>query len=297
LQEGLVHCGGCDGRFGPGWSESGRFVYFSELIQDGRTFLHGFATAETRLLFEGSTEISAKPEWSPSEDLLLYGGADGRAILEDPAAGQIEDLPGMRWPARFDDSGRYVYGPSGEDEVVVFDLEAASVAATLGGTAWLNRTFVRDQRVRAVDDTFVALLEWGGACEGASVYRGADRFACVEVTVPNPDGPNSRDERLRTALSADGKWAAVARLVEAGEAPPCRENPCGQATIEALYGDPNYNPSWRISRYEVLLVDTKSADTTILSDQTFSPSPPQLLWNADGTHLLVTWPYETSFGP
>src|SRR5690606_13737172 len=64
LQAGLVHCGGCDGRFGPRWSPSGRFLVFPELVGNGRTFLHDFETAETRLLFEGSTEISWAPEWS-----------------------------------------------------------------------------------------------------------------------------------------------------------------------------------------------------------------------------------------
>jgi len=297
LQEGLVHCGGCDGRFGPDWSVSGRFVYFSELISDGRTLVHDFDTAETRVLAEASTEIGSKPEWSPIDDLLLHPGPDGEAALADLRVGVTLVLPGIRWPARFDDSGRYLYGSGGEEQTVVYDLEAKAVAATLTGTAWLERPYGRSQRVRAVDDTFVALLDWGSACEGASVYRGPDRVACVEASEPDPYGHGGLGERLRTVLSPGGEWAAVARLVEIGEAPPCTENPCGQATIEALYQDPSYNPAWRVSRYEVLLIDTETGDTTLLSDQTFSPSPPQLLWHDDGTHLLVSWPYESGPGP
>ena len=64
LQAGLVHCGGCDGRFGAEWSPSGRFVYYAEYAQAGRTFLSDLETGTTRVISEGSTLVSAKPSWT-----------------------------------------------------------------------------------------------------------------------------------------------------------------------------------------------------------------------------------------
>ena len=54
LQRGLLDCGGCDARYGPRWSPSGRYVAYAELGGEFRRFLSEVASGSTRQSVRGA---------------------------------------------------------------------------------------------------------------------------------------------------------------------------------------------------------------------------------------------------
>ncbi len=62
LQAGLVHCGGCDARYGPRWSPSSRYVAYAEFGGQGRRFLSDVTTGSTRQIANGN-EVGDEPVW------------------------------------------------------------------------------------------------------------------------------------------------------------------------------------------------------------------------------------------
>jgi hypothetical protein len=305
LQAGLVHCGGCDGRFGPAWSPNARFVYFSEFVSGGRVFLSDLEAGTTRLLFQGSVEVSAQPSWA-GKDALLYRSTSGAVTLEDLGAGTRRELTALSWRACFDPGGRYVYAPSAtaERSYGVYSLADQRIVATLPGTTETNGngysvSCPEDAPIQSTDTSYVMVLSGGSTCPGVAVYEGALQKACVDLPVTIPSPKDNLRVDARTALSGLGGQVAVARLTAVGAPPPCTpgQPPCNPATIEALYrANPGSNPFRAMHTYEVLVVDAATGTVRTLATGLVSSSPPQLTWNDGGTHLLVRWPFETFSG-
>jgi hypothetical protein len=262
LQAGLRHCGGCDGRFGPSWSVSGRFLTFAELAQPSRVFLSDLDLGNTRELAVGSSDISSEPDWSPVADLLVYR-RNGVTVLEDLPRGSVTELPELPWPVRFDASGGYLYSPAwgevkdGGGSTTVYDVRAGRVVATLAGRARYQSLWLREGQLAASGDSFVAVLEGAPDC-GVAVYSGTRRLTCIV------GGSGA-------VLSPDGRYAAVGRT---------------QNTV----------PTNARKEYDVLLVDmatgaVRVVATGALSEPGSPQLPPQFIWNARGTHVIVRWPF------
>lgn len=307
LQTGLRHCGGCDGRFGPGWSPDGRFVYFAETYDKGRIFLSDMETNKTRLISEGETITSAQPQWAGSSS-LIYRGPGDTVIFEDLGAGSKRALSALQWPACFV-ADRYVYSAAGGQQVQVYSIAEQRIVATLIGTLDTNGNgypiSCPNPPPIAIteagdDDEVVSVVSGGSSCAGIAVYRVADQVACVDLPLlVNETKENLRDD-ARSALSMQGDQVAIARLTDLAPPRPCTVSPCNQATIEALSQSgrsTGVDPFRRLHTYEVLVVDTKTGVQKTLATGLQSTSPPQLTWDSSSTYLLVRWPFETFSGP
>ncbi|MGH2450735.1 MAG: hypothetical protein ACRDGE_05605 [Candidatus Limnocylindria bacterium] len=267
LQEGLRHCGGCDSRFGPTWSASGRYLYFSDLVSDGRIFLSDLQEGTTREIVSGSADSRYEPEWSPVSDVLLYPGSDLRTVLEDLQAGSAIVLEGLPWPAAFDPTGGYVYSPAWGDlppsaggSTAIYHIGTGRIVASLPGQPRLLRGPIggpmrsyTTPAVVGVEGGFVAALEGASGCGGTAIYSEAAITTCVAgATEPQ--------------ISPDGTKVAVGREV-------------GGAV------------------YEILVIDVATGaelmviDATLAGDGFSGPiGHARPIWNAEGTHLLVWGP-------
>jgi hypothetical protein len=181
LQDGLGHCGGCDGRYGAYWSPSGRYVFFAELA-GGRVFLSDMEAATTRFL----TPTYAQPDWSPAQPHLLVYFRDGAGVIEDLETGAITRVPDLLPLAKFDPSGKYVYsrasGPtsSGQQlEVQVYSIERQRIVSTLEGSSSWRTMYGVDIPVSAAPNGFVAVLDNAPGCKSAAVYDNGVRAACL----------------------------------------------------------------------------------------------------------------------
>ena len=268
LQEGLRHCGGCDGRYGPEWSPAGRYVFYSEWASGGSVFLSDLETGATRLLSTGDTEVTGKPEWSRDRDVLLYKGTNGVVQLEDLGSRARGELTSLSWPARFDPSGRFVYTSAGSSTSIL-NVAGRQVVALLNGhperqgalRLYYAAAFPAFESVVASGDSFVAALAEAPGCDGTVVYRGAALVACVRGAVA-------------AMISPDGTKVALYR--KTGETGPATMP--GQREIA-------------LSLFDILLVDTSTGSERVVARDIASidcPSP--VLWNATATHLLVRWP-------
>jgi hypothetical protein len=269
LQPGLLHCGGCDARFSPTWSPSGRLLYFSELRSEGSTFISDMQTGITRELFSGSTEISVEPDWSPVADVLVYRTAMNVTVLHDFTTGTRTELADLSWPVRFDTSGDYLYSPAWDNDfrtaggdTTVYDIRTGRVIATLAGLPRYDALLTKLTAVRGMGGTFIAVLEGAADCDGVAVYRGSARLACV----------NGGRGGL---LSPDGRLVAIARLTH--EVSPPRP--------------------WQFSEFEIVLIDPFSDGARTLAGGALGQEvAPELIWNDTSTHLLVRWPFG-GYGP
>jgi DNA-binding CsgD family transcriptional regulator len=270
LQAGLVHCGGCDGMWGPRWSASSRYLAYAELGGEQRRFLSDVTTGATRQFGNGQG-LNFAPAWSPEGDQLVYPleireGAAAR--LEDSGGGATWDLP-IPWPVRFDTSGRFVYSPAWGDDrkspagsTTIVDVASMKVVATLPGEPrwglWNDLRAVGIYR-----GGYLAALQRAPGCEGTAIYvEGQGAPHCVAggaEGIPNPDG----------------SLVAVARVV--GE-------------IGGVVG-PGF-AAMSIARYSVVVVDTATSSERTVVAEAFSSElvPPLMVWNSAGTHLLVVWP-------
>ncbi|MGE0685152.1 MAG: TolB family protein [Dehalococcoidia bacterium] len=228
LQSGLVHCGGCDGRFGPLWSHDGRFVVFSELVQQGRIFLSDLEGGTTRLLSRGSTESSVRPSWTP-DNRLVHRASSGEAVLEDAVSGSRMTLTALRWPACLDSSGSYIVGTSaGGSNVSVYSVVEQRVVATLAGTFETNGNGYpmpcpEPPPVQRQNDTFVTVLAGATDCPGVAIYRESARVACIDLPIAGAGVKENLRQDARTVLSSNGKAVAIARLTELAARYPARQ--------------------------------------------------------------------------
>jgi hypothetical protein len=276
LAAGLWQCTACDAFSSPAWSPSGRYVTYREHGGENRVFLSDLQAGTTR---EITVErVDRTPRWSPTADLLLRPSADGVTVLEDLAAEKEEDLPNVPWPAAFDPSGAYIYSLAFGTETVIAAASNGDVVARLEGSA-VHDALLEGQRtlgaptldvphpVIGIAGGFVAVVGGAADCHGALVYASEKPLTCVE------DGGGA-------VISPDGARIALARRTgETGrvDAP----------TIQAV----------SLDIYEIIVVDVAGAEVRSLAQGALGfRTPPQIVWNASGTHVLVRWPFH-GYGP
>lgn len=273
LQKGLVHCGGCDGRYGPRWSASSRFVIYAELGGDGRRFLSEVATGSTRRIGAGS-DISDAPAWAPDRDTVAYSVESSSSVarLEDLDAGTALDLP-IAWPVRFDTSGTLLYSPAADPDpksratvTTVFDVATMNVVSVLSGAPLQNAIWTNAIAVANTPNGFVAALQNAEGCSGTALYRqGVPAPTCIR------DGVEGR-------VSPDGSRVAIARTEEA----------MGHA-----YG-PGFESITMVRfKVEVLTTDGSARILGTTTATSFDFSGPLILWDSTGHYLLVCSPYRT----
>lgn len=273
LQAGLVHCGGCDARYGPRWSASSRYVAYAEFGLGQRRFLSDLAAGTTRQIASGN-EISDAPEWAPIGDLLVYSTAPNGTVarFEDLAAGASRDLA-IAWPVRFDARGAYLYSPawaaapkSGAPTASTVIIEVAT-GRTLGTPSgappseflWSGASAV----TRSLESGgYLAVLQQATSCAGTAIYR-------QDIPQPQciPGGAQGQ-------ISPDGSRVAVARDV-------------GQ--IGPVHG-PGFSAQ-SLPRYDIDVVNMIGGGGRTVVASAASFAPPLMLWNTAGTHLLVLWPH------
>ncbi|MCC6381317.1 MAG: PD40 domain-containing protein [Dehalococcoidia bacterium] len=274
LQKGLFHCGGCDARYGPRWSSTGRYVAYAELGGDLRRFLSDVGTGSTRQIGAGS-DVALAPAWHPTEDRIIYSQAaelSGPAVYEDLGTGSKQQLP-LPWPVAFDASGDYLYspawGPSPKADAgmtTIIDADSFETVAALPGAApaWLLWRSDAGAVVVGADGP-VAAFQGAPGCDGTAVYAGSSTARCV--TGGRFGAPN-----------ASGTFVAVATL---------------QGTVGPVRG-PGFE-SLVMARYSIELMDVRSGDVQTLIREVISwdGQPPILRWNGDGTHFVVVAPAAT----
>jgi hypothetical protein len=255
LQEGLVHCGGCDWFHGPRWSPSSRYVAFSEYRGEERRFLADVTTAETRQIGTGSGRDEA-PVWSRAADLLLYRESPGGpTILEDLPAGTTRVLD-LTWPATFDESGAFIYSPAwiedpsapGAPETTLVGVVSGAASSRLPGAPPRNFLWTDGRAVADTPAGLVAALQYAESCDGTAVYLEGALATCV---VHGAEGQ----------IGSDGS-VAVARQT-------------------GIFG--------RMNVYDIDIVGPEGQVETVVTGA-LSYHAPLMKWNAEGTHLLVQWP-------
>ena len=271
LQQGLRHCGGCDGVFGPRWAPSGRYVYFAELVQDGDVYLASVDGTVRRLDVGTGGGLLRRPEWAATTDRLLYPDAAGNTVYEDLEAGTRIVLDDVPWPAAFDHTEQYIYSPAYEtirtgdptpDETVVLELARLGQLAQRPGHPSASLLWGAPATpVFGVDDGFVAALEGASACDGVTVYRAdGEQAACV---IGGGAG----------VFSPDGTKLAIAVAIDRV---PTVSGP-------GFSGGP-------VHRYEIRVLDLTAGTIETVAAGALSDDEPAIAWNEAGTHLLVTWP-------
>ncbi len=268
IQPGLLHCGGCDGRYGPRWSISSRYVVFAELGGDGRRFLTEVASATTRPIGTGS-EVTYAPAWSPLADLLVYSSPPGTAtVLLDPSAGTSRRME-LAWPVAFDASGTLLYSPAwstGPKEpagtTTVIEIATGKVVASLAGAAsWTrSQTWSRppSPSVVVTPDGIMAALQGAPSCAGTAIYLGSKLQHCIV------DGVDA-------ALGSGGVIAVARHVGSTGRA----KGP-GFETLS-------------LERYEIDVIQSGRTRTVLRDVLSFGPPPME--WDAAGTRVLVRWPF------
>lgn len=267
LQAGLRHCGGCDGKFGPEWSASSRYIFFSELYGSDRLFVSDAISGTTQELNEpiNATGLENKPVWSPVADLLLRPAGNGASILEDLNAGTRRELSALTWPSRFDSTGAYLYSPAylhareTHRETRIVEVASGRLVATLAGAPGFDRFWVKESAVVGVADGFIVALEGAPDC-GLAIYAGATRTCFA-------DG-------LGAIFSPDTRQIVFAR----------RTGDTGRLNTPSMQAS-------NTSVYEVVLFDLGSKRQIVVARNAIGEWPPRIRWNAEGTHVLVYWPY------
>jgi hypothetical protein len=276
LATGLWQCTACDAFSSPAWSPSGRYVTYREHGGENRVFLSDVQAGMTRDITVA--RVDREPQWSPIADLLIRPSQDAVTVLEDLAAGVAKDLPAVPWPAAFDPSGAYIYSLAFGLETVIADGSSGDVVARLKGSAVYD-ALLEGQRPQGpplwnlphplvgTAGGFVAVVGGAADCRGALVYASERPLTCVE-------------DSGGAVISPDGARVALARRT--GET-----GPVDARTIQAV----------GLDIYEIIVVDVTSAEIRSLAQGALGfRMPPQIVWNAAGTHVLVRWPFH-GYGP
>jgi YD repeat-containing protein len=267
LQAALEDCFGCPLGAVAAWSPSGRYLMFAETGPDQRVFLSDFESGWTQNVtaVSGAPVHLGVPEWAPSNDRLIMPGLGGGVRLHDLPGAMVLDFPDVKWPARFDRSGDFLYAPSlGVDPsltTVIADAEEGEIVARLRGSVPPGSGDMVPAAVVGTEDGFVAVLEYAPECDGTAVYVDGDRRACVSGG-------------FGAVIAPDGSYVALVRLTGfTGEI----EFPGGSATSLPVH--------------EILLLDVESGDETVVVTDVYSDEPPRLIWSEASTHLLYQWPF------
>jgi hypothetical protein len=261
LQAGLQDCGGCDGRFGPSWSPSGRYYVFAETGGEERVFLSDLDMNTTRPIANGN-QLDDQPDWAPGADAIVYRSATNTAVFEDLSAGRQEELENVDWPARFDPTGEYIYSPAfgrppqqpGFGTTTIVAASTRVVSSVLPGEPAYSGLW-RDAEPIVAAGQLVAALTRSPDCDGTLVYIDGVPLNCVV-------GAEA------ATVSPDGSKIALARITETSGS--------GSSTS--------------MNKYEIVLVDVASGDESVAATGAQSMESPHLTWNSRSTHLLVTWP-------
>jgi hypothetical protein len=271
LRGGLRHCGGCDFRFGPEWSPSGRYLVVPELLDGGFVYLSDVRSGATRNISDvpRPTMLDQRPTWSPVDDRLLRPAGDGSTILEDLEAGTRTTLANLPWPAAWDGTGTLVYSPAWgtatNDETATTVVVAATtgeVIATLDGAPSPSRLWgVGGAPIVPVGEGgLLAAMAVSPDCSGTIVHGpGTEDRACLEGAVGAQPSP-------------DGRSVAFARRT---------------GTAGAIEG-PGLFPGLAI--YEIAVYDVATGETTVVADGAIAGQFPDIVWNDAGTHILIRWP-------
>ena len=265
VTDALRHCGGCDGRVGPAWSVSGRYVLVGETYGgvDSAMYLYDVETGQTRKVAEGSfvSGVTTQVRWSPLEDAVLAPAADGSAAIERLPGGEVLAFPEVGWPARFDESGRLVYAPAGlyalpggavRSETVIADAANGEVVARWEGSP---ATWPVERGVTWTEQGPAALLEQAPECDDGTLLR---HPVLVE--------PRCLAAARGAAFDPDVEQVAFAR-------------PTGGQDVT--------------TRWEIVLLDIGTGSERVLTSDAIGSEPPLIRWQPEGTHLLVLWPGPT----
>lgn len=171
------HCGGCDYRAGPAWSPSGRFLLFGETYAgpDSTVYLTDVSTLTTRAVAQGErvNVLGDNVVWSPTEDALALPGPSGGTVVERPALSEALTLADVAWPARFDDTGHFVYSTR---RTVIADATTGMSVAEWAGVA---QQWPAPRGITNVEGQPAALLE-DGDCAGTSVHHPLIGIHCLD---------------------------------------------------------------------------------------------------------------------
>ncbi|RLT40721.1 MAG: hypothetical protein DWI58_10285 [Chloroflexi bacterium] len=113
----------------------------------------------------------------------------------------------------------------------------------------------------APGDGYLAVLQQAATCTGTAIYR--QRLPQPQCIVGGAQGRGS----------PNGLRVAVAR--ETGQVGP----------VHGIVGS-----SLSMPRYDIDVVDSTDGSIRTVVTSAISFTPPLMLWNAAGTHLLVLWP-------
>jgi len=262
----LRHCGGCDGRVGPAWSPSGRYVLVGETYggPDSTMYLYDTETGDTRPVAMGTyvSGITSQVRWSPAEDAYLAPAGEG-SLIERLPGGERTLLPDLPWPALFDDTGELVYAPGGQYTLL-----------PEGGTAGGIRT-----------DTVIADAATG---EVVAVWEGAPSIWPVERGVTSTDdGPMAL---LEAASGCDGVTVHAPSRSEPLCVPGARAPAFDPAATRFAFGRPVAETD-RETHWEIVVYDVDAEREVVLGSYVSGRGrqPPLIRWSADGAHLLVLW--------
>jgi hypothetical protein len=275
VQERLVDCGGCDGRFGPEWSPSGRYVTYAETGGEGRVFLTDVEALTTEILRPGANEIGARPAWAPEADHLAVVATTGTTII-DLVRG-VRRHVSLLWPARWDPSGTYLYSPawaSTETETTIVEAATGEFVARLPGRAPAEQLWTDAVNVVGLPPGgYTAALEAAPGCDGTQVTSTLRAEAAPSLCVADGVG---------AAISPDGQRVAVAIQIATRPGP--------FELTSGFVGE--------MAQYAIVLVDVESGDRVTVGGEVFSfatntlghASPPAITWNRSGSHFVVLWP-------
>jgi hypothetical protein len=202
-------------------------------------------------------------------DTLLHAGDGGAAVLEDLSRGTVEILNDVAWPARFDGTGALFFTVPRRDapnETKVYRLADRSLLGTLPGRPVTQVPFgnvmLEFVPVVARSGGFEAALDDAPGCDGTALYTDGTPLNCVEIAY----GPS---------ISPDGSQVVVMR--KTGESGPVEGPGFGSVSMHI---------------YDIVVVDVDTGAEVVFAGSILggNPYPTPAVWNADGTHLLVTWP-------
>jgi hypothetical protein len=263
--EGYVHCGGCDGAYGPRWAPDGEFVVFAETGGEGRRFLIEVTTGSSQQIGNGQG-VTEAADWSPDGRLLLYPEQlQGETTLIDVEAGTKETID-LDWPVAFDSTGSVMYSPAWAPErpkqgsasysTTVVDVATREALYTMSGSpSW---TYLWTDEVALVDTGIgvLAALQDGSGCAGVSIYVNGEMEDCVEDGAIGQVGPT-------------GLVAVARHVATRGHA----EGP-GFGSLE-------------IDEFDVVIVDP-GVSTRVVSTGLYGlVVAPFMGWDDSGTRLLI----------
>src|SRR5690606_34489143 len=123
-----------------------------------------------------ATSLRVEPVWSRGADAIIALSDEGGTRLERLGSGEAIDLTDVPWPARWDDTGAYVYSfavpgsvpPAEGETTVIADAATGEVVARWSGRP---QTWPVERGVAAVDGRPAALLEQSEDCPRGTAVR------------------------------------------------------------------------------------------------------------------------------